>query len=63
MWEGKCTKSDEILILIKTRSDKVEAIRRFVEQNHTYDTPELIELPVAYGLPAYLRWIDEVVGE
>ncbi|HEX2259036.1 MAG TPA: divalent-cation tolerance protein CutA [Actinomycetota bacterium] len=61
MWEGDYEKSDEILILIKTRSDKVDAIKRFIEENHSYDTPELIEVPIVSGLAGYLGWMDEVV--
>ena len=61
MWEGAYEKSAEILILIKTRSDKIDAIKRFIEDNHSYDTPELIEVPIVSGLPGYLGWIDEVV--
>lgn len=61
MWEGDYTESDELLILIKTKSDKFEAIKRFIEENHTYDTPELIELPIVSGLSSYLGWIEEVV--
>lgn len=60
VWEGETTKSDEILMLIKTKRSKVNAIKEYIDKNHSYDTPELIELPVLSGLPGYLHWIDEV---
>ena len=61
-WEGEATQVDEVLMLMKTRADKVAAIRTFIEANHSYDTPELVETPITSGLPKYLEWIDASVG-
>lgn len=60
VWDGAATKSDEILLLIKTRRSKTAAIQAFIRENHSYDTPELVELPIISGSAKYLAWIDDV---
>ena len=62
MWQGKIEKSGEILMLIKTRSDNVERAMMAIKAAHSYETPEIIAVPIASGLPEYLAWIDEVIS-
>lgn len=61
-WEGEVTTADERLLLIKTRADRVPAVEAFLAEHHSYDTPEVIEVPIVSGLPGYLGWIDQSVG-
>lgn len=61
-WEGSVTSADERLLLIKTRADRVAAVQTFLAEHHSYDTPEVIEVPIASGLPDYLGWIDSSVS-
>ena len=60
-WEGKIHVDDEILLIIKTRQDRYEALEQWVKQNHSYDVPEIISLPIQKGLPEYLQAIDDWV--
>ena len=61
-WEGKIHVDDEILLIIKTRQDRYEALEQWVKQNHSYDVPEIISLPIQKGLPEYLQAIDDWVA-
>ena len=61
-WEGAVETADERLLLIKTRSDRVDDVKTFLGEHHSYDTPECVVVPVVDGLPAYLAWLDESVG-
>lgn len=56
-WQGAVRCDDEILLLIKTSRDAVAATMRCIETHHSYEVPEILALPVADGLPAYLDWI------
>ncbi len=58
-WEGKIETGSELLLLLKTRTDRLEAIERVVLEQHPYQTPEILALPAYRGLERYLRWIDE----
>ncbi len=60
-WEGEVTNADERLLLIKTRADRVHAVQAFLAEHHSYDTPEVIEVPITSGASDYLGWIDESV--
>lgn len=62
-WEGKITSEKECVCLLKTQSDRVEALKAAIAEIHPYDTPECLVLPVEAGLDAYLRWVrDETRG-
>ena len=59
-WEGKIHVDDEILLIVKTRQDRYETLEQWVKQNHSYDVPEIISLPIQKGLPEYLQAIDDL---
>lgn len=56
-WEGAVESADEVLLLLKTRADRVEALRRRVVSLHPFDVPEFVVLPLDGGLDRYLAWI------
>lgn len=59
VWKGRAQKEPEFLLLIKSRRAVYEQIEAFLRSNHSYETPELIWLPVEAGLGDYLSWIRE----
>jgi len=58
-WEEKLTCDSEWLLMIKTRSDKYKAIETLILTHHSYDVPEILQLPVESGNPGYLTWIND----
>lgn len=58
-WKGKVRHAREFLLLIKTSRARLAALRAEIESLHSYDVPEFIALPIAFGSPAYLRWLGE----
>lgn len=61
-WEGAVETADERLLVIKTRADRVDEVKAFLDEHHSYDTPECVVVPVVDGLAGYLAWVDESVG-
>jgi len=59
MWQGKMTQEAEFLLLIKTASHLYSEVEKIIVENHSYEIPEIIQIPIVQGLPAYLAWIDE----
>jgi periplasmic divalent cation tolerance protein len=60
-WEGKVTKDEEVLLVVKARAEGFE--ERFipvVQELHPYEVPEIIALPIVMGLGSYLSWMDAV---
>ena len=60
-WEGKLCEDEEILLIIKTRSSKFDALEVWIHKNHSYDIPEVIALPIIKGSQPYLKSIDDWV--
>lgn len=60
-WEGKIQEEPELLLMIKTRTEKVDALTKYVKKNHPYTICEVISLPIQNGNSDYLKWISEVV--
>ena len=60
-WQGQLESSTEVLIVFKTRVDRLDELRECVLANHPYQTPEFIFLKVDGGSEKYLNWITESV--
>ncbi len=58
-WQGAVETADEALLLVKTTAAAFEALATRVRSLHPYTLPEVIALPLAAGLAAYLAWVDE----
>ncbi len=62
-WKGKVESAAETLILLKTSRRRFPALRREVERLHSYDTPEIIALPITAGARKYLAWLDDCLRQ
>ena len=58
-WQGNVEKSDEELLIIKTRKDLFPALEKRVRELHSYSVPEIIAAPLIAGSAAYLSWLAE----
>jgi periplasmic divalent cation tolerance protein len=56
-WQGEIQAEEEVLLLMKTQRDRLEALEQRLPELHPYDVPELIALPVAAALGAYGSWV------
>ena len=57
-WQGKISDEREVLLLLKTRSARVESLQAAFKELHPYKVPELLALSVDTGLEKYLEWIN-----
>jgi periplasmic divalent cation tolerance protein len=60
-WKGSVETAMEHLLIIKTRRARLAALEAAVKGLHSYDTPEVIALPIAAGSRRYLAWLEESV--
>ncbi|WP_028453399.1 divalent-cation tolerance protein CutA [Chitinilyticum aquatile] len=56
-WQGRIEYATEIPLLIKTCANRYGALEASLRDGHPYDVPEIVALPLAAGLPAYLDWV------
>ena len=57
-WQGKVADEPEVVIMLKTRSARLDSLRAAFAELHPYKVPELLALPVEAGLEKYLEWIN-----
>ena len=56
-WKGKVVKAEEVLLILKSTKSRYRALEKAVRAVHTYETPEIIALPVKEGLDQYIGWV------
>lgn len=58
-WQGQLEEASEVTVLVKTMRSRYETLEEAIRTSHPYDLPEVIVLPIAAGLPAYLAWLED----
>lgn len=58
-WKGEIREDREVLLILKTRAERLDALTDRLSELHPYDVPELLALPVDRGAEPYLRWVVE----
>jgi periplasmic divalent cation tolerance protein len=58
-WKGKVETASEVIVFFKTTPARQIAFQEKLRSLHPYDAPEIILMPIANGLPEYLRWVTE----
>ncbi|WP_051711332.1 divalent-cation tolerance protein CutA [Andreprevotia chitinilytica] len=61
-WQGQIESADEHPLLIKTTLASYPKVQNWLADQHPYDLPEIIAVPVTAGLPAYLDWVTKEVA-
>jgi periplasmic divalent cation tolerance protein len=61
-WQGEVRHDAEILLLMKTTAERVEALRQRVVALHPYEVPEVLSLFVEDVHPPYAAWVGEATG-
>ena len=62
-WDGKVENAQEWMVLLKTTANRVEQLIDRLRAEHSYDTPEIVAVPIVSGNPAYLDWITAETAE
>lgn len=57
-WQGQIEEAQEWLCLAKTQANHYDTLESLVKDNHPYDVPEILALPILTGNKDYLDWIE-----
>jgi periplasmic divalent cation tolerance protein len=57
-WQGAIERSNEAVLIAKTRATSAEAVTAALAASHPYEVPALLVLPVAAASAAYGAWIE-----
>jgi periplasmic divalent cation tolerance protein len=58
-WRGAIEDAREFMLIIKTQARLFDRLASRVKELHSYETPEIIALPLSAGWKPYLDWIFE----
>lgn len=61
-YAGALQRDQEWLLVVKTRVERLDALRTALAELHPYELPELVALEISAGHAGYLAWLDESVG-
>jgi len=58
VWKGEVQRESEILLVAKSTRAKFDDLEEAVRAIHSYETPEIIALPIVAGSQSYLSWLS-----
>ncbi|SRR6266545_3056395 len=61
-WNGRVERQAEVLLIAKTTKLKFEELERQVQALHSYETPEIVALPITVGSVPYLNWLSDTLS-
>lgn len=60
-WEGRVVEDAELLLIIKTTDERVNALREALFAKHPYEVPEFVVVAISETSEAYGKWILDSV--
>jgi periplasmic divalent cation tolerance protein len=60
-WQDKIEGQKEVLLIAKTTKSTFERLEKEVRAIHSYETPEIVALPLTAGSAPYLEWLGSNV--
>lgn len=60
-WDNEVQMENEILLIIKTTEEKAAEVQALLEEHHSYDVPEIIELDGEVLHQPYMEWVRECI--
>lgn len=58
-WHDRVEQAEEVLLVIKTERDRLDALSRRLREMHPYELPEVLAVEASAGLPEYLDWVAQ----
>ena len=57
-WKGKIMHDAEVRLLIKTKKSLFKECEQLIKNIHSYELPEIVEIPITDGSQQFFDWID-----
>ncbi|MDA0148489.1 divalent-cation tolerance protein CutA [Vibrio sp. LaRot3] len=58
VWQGKVCNDKEWLLVIKTTQKNYQALEQVIVAHHSYEVPQVIQVPFVEGYNPYLSWLE-----
>ena len=60
-WEGTLNEDDEVVTILKTTTDMIADLQKYIETNHNYDVPAIISFQ-ANANENYGNWLEQQIS-
>lgn len=57
VWNGVVQGARESKVVLKTRADKYDVVRDFIQERCAYEVPEILSVSIQRGNEEYLSWL------
>ena len=61
-WRGETKREPEWLLMAKTRAGRFAELEAFIRERHSYEVPEVVQVPITAGSADYLRRLGEATA-
>lgn len=58
-WQGELCEDREWQVVLKTKLALFAQLEQAIREQHSYDVPEIIALPIVAGSAPYLQWLNQ----
>lgn len=62
VWNGQAVEDAEVMLVMKTTTDRYPTLEMRLKSMHPYEEPEIIALPIVAGSANYLAWLERQVA-
>jgi periplasmic divalent cation tolerance protein len=62
-WKDQIQSAPETLVMLKTSTEKLQALEVRLRELHSYRVPEFLVIPVEHGSGPYLDWLFGSLAE
>jgi periplasmic divalent cation tolerance protein len=63
MWEGRIQEDQETVLIAKTTTEKIKALKDKVAEIHSYECPCILTFSISDGHEPFMRWIEAQVDQ
>ena len=61
-WQENIKEEKEVLVIMKSHQELFNKVSTRISEVHSYDTPEILALPIVDGSSQYLEWMNKVLN-
>jgi len=58
-WDDEIQKSNEVIVIFKTRTKNEDKITKIIRRYHSYEIPCVVFTSINHGNPDFLKWVND----
>ncbi len=58
LWKNKVEENREVVMLLKTIPNHIEAVENYIQHHHSYETPCILSFNIEKGNEDFVKWVE-----